>query len=401
MKRFQEKIGVKRAMKPLCFACLLCFFSFGFFTLYGKAQARTGKNEVFAIGTSSIVKGNLASAKERAISMALKKGVENYLIRRLGSQGTMNNFKRLVQDIIPKAKEEIENFNILTEEQIADEYVVLVKIRINKEVIDEKFRDAGLIFAEGPPIKVLFLVSEKKDSAVSYWWKDPEVQYALTPTEVVLHNMFQKRGFAPINRSLGLPELEYSRNMRSSELEDSDILTWGKLFSADLVIYGQTEIVDGKEVSMTLRALEMNHGIQICQGMDSEPIVKRTEGKEGLIEALEIIANRLAERLTPSIIRIAASDIETVRHLDVTLEGLSGYRDFSAFKNFLIKGVKGVKSVTQTRMRRNSISIVVDFQGGRDLFLDRVLNNRGLPFSVDLNETESGGILLIVNHGKE
>jgi hypothetical protein len=170
--------------RALFICSLLCIF-LSTFPHSPAASERPERAELFAIGTSDIVKGNLAQAKEKAISDALKKGMEDYLVERLGSEGMVNNFQRLVQDIIPEAGEGIENFHILAEDQAKDTYKILVRLRINKKVIDEKLLRAGLVIIEGPPIKVLFMVSETLDGHVRYWWKDPEVPADMSATELV------------------------------------------------------------------------------------------------------------------------------------------------------------------------------------------------------------------------
>jgi hypothetical protein len=57
-----------------------------------------------------IIDGNIAAARNDAISDALLKGLEEYLTRYLGSQIMINNFPRLINNVIPDAKDEIENF---------------------------------------------------------------------------------------------------------------------------------------------------------------------------------------------------------------------------------------------------------------------------------------------------
>jgi hypothetical protein len=367
-----------------------------FETVLSDAEIRkkSATNEVLAIGTASIVSGNLALAKKSAISRALMKGVENYLVHRLGSQGVVNNFQRFIEEIIPGAKEEIENFNILTETQFGNEYKVLVRLKVNEKVIDKKLREAGLIFMEGPPIKVLFLVSEVKDETIFYWWKDPEVHSALSPTELALNKVFQKRGFSSINRSLSAPVTEFSKALKSPTLEEADVLKWGKLFSSDVVIYGQANIVDEKEVSLTLNAFNVNQGLQICQDFQVEQIEKGLEANGQIIETLERLVDHLAERLTPIIVRTVRFDHEKVHQFEITLKDLDSLKRFRIFRDFLRKDVIGVRSVRQTRVRKNSISIAVEFQGERNRFMDSVLNHENLPFPLNVVHTKEGEILL-------
>ena len=170
-------------------------------------------------------------------------------------------------------------------------------------------------------------------------------------------------------------------------------MEWGRLFSADVVIYGQSEIIGKKEVSLALKALDVNQGAQISQTVAFEKIKKGSKGKQPVMEATKRLANRLAVKLTPAIIRYTASDRGRVRHLEITLKGLSSYKQFRTFRDFLRRDVSGVKSVRQTRVRKDSISIAVEFQGDRKKFVERVLNHENLPFLVKLEQGEEEEIL--------
>ena len=61
--------------------------------------------------------------------------------------------------------------------------------------------------------------------------------------------------------------------------------------------------------------------------------------------------------------------------------------------------VLGVQSVRQVRVRKDSITIEVEFQGDRYRFLDSVLNHENLPFPLNLAETQEGNILLKLESG--
>ncbi len=384
-----------RACKTIPILCfLLCFFLAAPLP-NAEMTGATGENEILAIGTSTVAGGNLALAKNAAISRALMKGMESYLVNRLGSRGVVNNFQRLIQEIIPRAKENIENYHILAEDQIGDRYKVLVRLRINEKVLDERLREAGIVFMEGPPVKVLFLVSEKREESVSCWWKDPELNPPLGSAELALYNVFQQRGFIPLNRVLSLPEAEYTEDLRACELQDEYILKWGTLFSADMVMYGQANILEEKEVFVSLEVFDVRKGIRICQDMLAEPFVQGPEGGNQSIEAMERVAKLLAARMAPIMIRAAASVQEDISRFVITLKGLNSFKQFKIFRDFLRTEVSGVKSVRQTRVRKNSISMTVDFQGDRRRFLNRVLKHENLPFSVTLEETEDGGIVFM------
>jgi hypothetical protein len=78
------------------------------------------------------------------------------------------------------------------------------------------------------------------------------------------------------------------------------------------------------------------------------------------------------------------------------LKDLDSLKRFRIFRDFLRRDVVGVKSVRQTRVRKNSISIAIEFQGERNRFLDSVLNHENLPFPLNVVQTKEGEILLSI-----
>ncbi|MGD9034344.1 MAG: hypothetical protein PVH02_16865, partial [Desulfobacteraceae bacterium] len=345
-----------------------------------------------------ILGGNVAKARKMAIAEALVKGVEEYLGRRLGSQTMINNFPRLLQDVIPRAREEIENFHILAEERMDKKYKILVRVKVNDKVMEEKLREIGVIFMEGPPIKVLFLVSQTdtREEKTLYWWKAPETDSALSLVELALHRVFQERGFQPISRLLRTPEGGYFPEMKALDLSDEDAIRWGELFSADVVVRGRCEIIGGDEVSIVLKALHVEHSIMIGRDMQSERMADGAGDMEQIVETIEIAVNNVASRLTPEIMTaIELPETETAQ-LSLSLKGLRSFRQFREFKDFLEKRVPGVKSVRQTRLRGNSVSLAVEFLGDEEKFVERVSSHEKLPFKADWAKTEEGEIVVLI-----
>ena len=176
---------------------IISCFAFLIFCLpmpHAAAEETGGKGECFAIGTGTIVKGNLVQGKKSAIRDALLKGAEEYLVRLLGSQAVATDFERLSREIIPHMDQEVENFHILAEQQVGDRYNVFVKIRINENGIAEKLREAAVSQAVSRSVKILFMVSEKRGPVEVFWWQDAQAHSALTPIELALHGVFSRQG---------------------------------------------------------------------------------------------------------------------------------------------------------------------------------------------------------------
>jgi hypothetical protein len=361
-----------------------------------QTQTKDHKTEILVIGSSLITGGNVASAREAAISEALVKGVEEYLTQRLGDQGMINNFPRLIHEIIPRAREQVENFHILAEDQTGEHYKILVRLRVNEKVMEEKLRDIGLVELKGPPLKILFLVSQIQlfGGKISYWWREPESGAGLTTAELALHRVFQERGFSPINRLVNVPEESYSSEMKILDLTDESATRWGRLFSADVAIHGRCEILKGEVVYIILIALDVKKGIRISQDNQTEKIEKGSEVTDQVMQSIERAINKVAIRLGPEIIRAIGAPEIGINQLKITLMGLRGLKQFRDFRDFLKKEIPGVKSVRQTRMKGNSISISVEFSGSSEKFLNTILTHEGFPIQADVSKTEEGEIIV-------
>ena len=366
------------------------------------SAAQTGiedaQNQTLVIGTGTIVGGNVPEARSMAISEALVKGVEEYLARRLGSEGMINNFLRLLQDVIPNAKEGIENFNILAEERMDNHYKILVRVKVNDKVIEERLRETGIVLMEGPQIRVLFLVSQigPSEGELSYWWKEPEADFALTSIELALYRVFQERGFYPINRLTNIPEGEYFPEMKVLNLSDESAIGWGKLFLADVVIRGRCEIIEGKEVSVMLEALRVENGILIYQDMQSETIGEGPGSTDQVVETIEIAVNNLVSRMSSEIMMAMQLPEPVINRVELILRGLRSFRQFEEFKGFLENEIAAVKSVKQTRISGNSMFISVEFLGDKKNLLDMISKQASLPFATDVNRTEEGEIIVVI-----
>lgn len=363
-----------------------------------EVDARGARDEILVIGTGTIVDGNVAEARKMAISEALVKGVEEYLGRRLGSQAMINNFPRLLQDVIARAREEIENFHILAEERMENKYKILVRVKVNDKVMEERLREIGVVLMEGPPIRVLFLVSQSgpQKGRTSYWWQVPEMDSALTPVELALYRVFQERGFQPINRLLKIPEGEYAPEMKALDLSDEEAIGWGERFSADVVVRGRCEIIAGNEVSIVLKALHVENRIIIGQDMHNERMGEGAGGMKQILETIDMAVNKVASRLSPEIMVAIELPEAKITQLALTLKGLRSFRQYRDFRDFLEKKVPGVKSVRQTRVKGNSMSMAIEFLGDEEKFLNRVSNHKNLPFKAHLAKSEEGEIVVFI-----
>ncbi len=368
-----------------------------FGTLFSTAAAEnvSENTECYAIGTATIYKGDRVRAKNNAIHDALVKGAENYLVRLLGNQAVATHFESLVSGILPNIDQQIGNFHILAEQTTGNQYHVFVKIRLNENSLAESLRKAGVYKAAGQSIKVLFMVTEIRGPVKVFWWENPDAHPALAPIELALHSVFQDRGFSPVNRIMDLPVSSLPEAPASSNLGAAAAAEWGRLFSADAVVYGSSRVLDNNLI-LDLKAVDTKTGIQICEKSQTQLVPSGAVDNQEMLEIMKKCVTRLAVDLCPCIIKNIDTAPQSARKLDVTLAGISQPRQFQTFSDFLRTRVSGVSSVIPSRISDDSMSATVYFKGDRVTFISQVLNNQSLPFPLHLGQTDTENILFVL-----
>jgi hypothetical protein len=361
------------------------------------AFAQEGKEFIsevrIATGTGRIVRENVAQARDEAISQAFSTAVEEYLVQSLGPRVVADNFQRLYEKILLKPKEQIQDYQVITE-FTTDRYVrILIKARVNTAVLDAILEDMGVRERDEIQIKVLFLVAEKrKGSSVSGWWIDPSAHTSLTLTEIFLSRVFEDRGFRVINRSFFPPEEGYDEGMLQITMSDEDAVKWGKLLSAQVVITGDATISDESRASVYLKAIRVAGGAIIAQGFR---VGKPEDSRRDHERALESAITGWADDMVPYIVDAFKPGEEAVNQIMVTLRGLRNYRELHDIKEFFISNFPEVKSVIERRLQREFVSVSLTYQGDSRILARRALNHPNKPFIFDIREVSDRGFTVV------
>ncbi|MBW1800125.1 MAG: hypothetical protein JRJ85_05280 [Deltaproteobacteria bacterium] len=381
--------------------CLQVFMMILLTAAFSTAQTNeeSGGKGIVVIGASPVIEGNMASARNHAIAAALNKGVEKYLIRRLGTRNMALNFSRLINVVLPGSKEGIENFHILAEDRTEKRYRILVRLRINENVLQEKLRATGIVMAGEQPVRILFLVSHSGpgNEMTTHWWKNPEIDSKLSPTDLFLHGIFEEYGFNPINRLLKVTEGNYTPEMTELNLEPRDAAGWGKLYSADIVMYGKSAILEKSNVRIDLAAIDVEKALVVARDTVDEPVITTdSKEKKNAIQALEKAIRRLAMRIGPAVIRAVGTREKETSRFEIVVTGLNNLKQFRELKTFLTKNVRGVNAVMQTKVSGGAIYVMVTYSGTEAAFLEDVSGHEKLPFDIEILKTEDEEIFFSV-----
>ena len=369
----------------------LCFFVLSASYVYA---ADTDDKEIMVIGSGSITRENLAEARKHAISDAYVKGIESYLEKKLGRKGMINNFENIINEIIPGSADVIEKFDTLAAVDSGKSYKILVSIKINEKLMEEKLRNSGVILYEGIPLRILFLVSDRTspDSPPFIWWDDPENKTNLSSSELILHRLLQERGFNPVNRLTSMPENGYDPELFKDDLTDEEAAQWGKLYSADVVLTGRVDIDEFNTIITDIKAIEAENGSVLGSYSHEEIPLIDTEAGSTNIDILEQILGEGVAKITPEILKAFKKEDEKLSRFDIVLKDLDSLRQAADFIYFLKEKISGVVSVLPARITREAMTISVEYSGGRNIFIEKVKNSIDIPFAVEIGIDETGSL---------
>jgi hypothetical protein len=357
-----------------------------------KATASSG--EGILTGTGTIVDENIALARNEAISEAFVKAIEEYLIQRIGSQGMANNFQRLDEEILSKPKEAVQDYQIISEFRTERYVRVLVKVRVSEVVLEQKLKQLGLLEVETAQVPVLFMVSEKREGYSStYWWGDPSRPAAITQTELSLSRVFEERGFRVINRSYFPPEGSYDEGMLNLALTDEQLVKWGELFSAQIVVAGEAILYGPSRASVFLRGIKVAEGMVIAQGYRGG-IVDSTEQRDK--SPIGIAITNWANEMIPHLMEGLEPAQRIVNRLIVIVRGLQSYGDFLLFKDFLRNNFPKITSVLERRLTKEAVTLGVETEGGSTKLAENLLEHPKRPFPFEIYDLNDQGFTVVV-----
>ena len=381
----------------LCLFLSLVSLSINLFVKDSFAQAvqDTMIDERIVTGTGVIINENVALARNEAISQAFLKAIEEYVIQRLKSRDMANSFQRLDEEILSKTKEEIQDYQIISEFS-TDRYVrILMKVRVNKAILERKLEKIELRDLDITQIDVLFLVSEKKEgSSAIYWWGDPANQTSLTQTELFLSQAFENTGFRVINRSFFSAQESYDESMLHLTLTNEAAVKWGKLLSAQIVIVGEANIYGRSEASVFFKAIKVIDGTVVAQAYRGRTLESNITDDDQ--SAIQLAINSWASDTISYIIEAAQPTQKTINQIVIVIKGLRSLREFLDFKEFLKTNFPEIKSVLERRLEKGLVKLFVEVKGNPKGLAKKILNHSKRPFSFEINELSEQGFTLVI-----
>jgi len=365
------------------------------FALFIPNTYASSQDSVFSTsdGVASIYKDNIANAREDAINDAIKKTVSGTLEALLSAAQISRNYNIIEENIINKSQQYITNYKVVSEKAIGNIYQVTIQTIIAKSKLKEDLLVLGLLSAQKASLKTLVMLAEEdiKNSRFNFWWKDIDNYEAQGASTKVLEAKLAENDFHVIDIHEGSISSNIPGFYKDEALSIDAISYIGKLYNADLVIYGKAHTLPAKRTSrlskksihaiISLSAIDIHTG-QVLLSSENEELTDPA----GLKDAFKKATSLLAERMI-SIIADKLNDSEGgLTTIKMSISGITSYLSFMKFQELIQKEAKGVQKIHQRGFSAGKAKLEIEMIGTAQKLADELTMIMYEGFLIDITE---------------
>lgn len=340
--------------------------------------------EVVVSGMGSIIDGDVAHARDDAISDALRRSVETALGTLVESETLVENFQLIEDRIYSKSKGYVQGYDIVKEEQ-RNEMLYEVTLKAIVKMADLKSDLEGiatLIRRKNTP-RMMVMIDERNigdvEGSINY------VEADLNIAETALIDLFMQKGFKFVDQSVVKQNLDNAKAAAIlqgdvaqaaalARMVGADVILTGKALAKATVVevYGTTQ--RSQQASLTARAIRSDTGDIIATG-SAEGAFPHIDDVVGGKKAIEKACLKLSEQLLEKILTRWQQDVTSGTTLSLQIKGISGYEQLSKLKASLPYYVRGLESVIQRDWVGDMATLEITMKGNSD-DLAQALSNK-------------------------
>jgi len=193
-----------------------------------------GAPEVLAEGVAAF-SGSWETARDRAVSDALRNAVEQGVGTWVDSETRVENFQLIADRIYSRARGFVSSYRIIHEERENDLYRVVLRAVVNTDGIREDLEAAGILMADQGRPRVMVVVREA-GSPSSISREGLESLGSMFETQLLEH--FRSTGFPVVDRETASSVLDRNRLLLILQGDDTAAALAGTDAGAEIVVSG-------------------------------------------------------------------------------------------------------------------------------------------------------------------
>lgn len=397
-------------MSKFCGFCF-CFVMIGCLLANGTSAqtAATGTTaQVTVVGMGSILAGDKAAARDKAIDDAMRKAVEQAIGTTVTSNTLVQNAVLVEDNILSWSSGYVSNYKILREGAApAESYEVEMLATVDTgNLRNDAAALASMIEKMGNP-RMMLLVDEKNigvSERLYYFSVD------VTACETAMIDVFRNKGFEVVDPGVAKENAQREQVVAALEGNAQKAAALAKTQDAEWII-------TGKAVANVASGFNMG-GMKSCQANITARLVRADDAKiiatasehaavphidevTGGTQAIEKASRKCAENLMQKVMAEAQKSFYNQATVNLRVEGFQSYNELQDFINKMKYYVRGIKSVNERGVSGAYANLDVKIVGNAGQ-LARELERKNIePFTLKVTGSSMNRVEVAIKHEAE
>ena len=360
-----------------------------------------------AEGVGVINSGNKAVARDQAVRDGLRIAVEQAVGTMVASETLVQNYEVLRDHIYSKTQGYIKDYTIIDEKEEGSLYRVTLKARVASENLENDLMALGVLMHRKEMPRIMLMVAEQNVGRHSYsfWWGLETEHTDLAVTEAVLLEQLGQKGFVLVDPSLKAGQVDISQPYRVSSLSNEAVSSIGKLYEAEVVIYGKAlaklagSVMNSSMMSamadVSLRAVNTDNARVIASATNHAAAVHPSKETAGT-NALRAAAESISESLVEQIVDRWNQEVSSGALILLEIAGVASYNHLVALKD-KVKQIRGVSGLYQRSYQSGIALLDIKATQGAQALADEIVGIDYGDFTVAVTGVLQNRIQLKMN----
>ncbi len=375
----------------------------GILALALAARAEEGVKIAEATGRAALA-GDQLAAKEQAKDDALRTCVEQVAATIVTAATETDQAQLLSDRIYAHSVGYVRRFQVVEEKQDGNTWVTKLRCEVSEAKLDDDLMAFGIAYRRAGMPRVLVLIAEQAVDATraTGWWQGGGNAADLRVAENAFMDRMAKSGFTFVDAEVLEGKVKLDAIGADPNVQRAREV--GVRTGADLVVvgravakpFGEMQIPNGAfhsaVANVSARAVRTSDGEVVATaeltGAAGRGFEQTTAGRNALSEA----GRQLARELFAKVGQAWAREQSGLRRIAVAVRGVDDYARLAAFKNALVRGVRGVKDVQERSMENGRAELDVMLAGTSQALATDLATRKFQGFSVKVKKVTQSAV---------
>jgi hypothetical protein len=377
-------------------------------TAFAQQPMSSTTAQVTVVGMGSILGGDKASARDKAIEDAMRKAVEQAIGTTVTSNTLVQNAVLVEDNILSWSSGYVSNYKITREGAgPADSYEVEMLATVDTGSLrNDAAALADMIEKMGNP-RMMLLVDEKNIGVSEKWYY---FSVDVTACETAMIDVFRNKGFEVVDPATAKENAQREQVVAALEGNAQKAAALAKTQDAEWIITGKAiaNVASGFNLG-GMKSCQANITARLVRADDAKIIATASEHAAvphidevtGGTQAIEKASRKCAENLLQKVMAEAQKSFYNQTTVNLRVEGFQSYNELQDFINKMKYYVRGIKSVNERGVSGAYANLDVKIVGNAGQ-LARELERKNIePFTLKVTGSSMNRVDVAIKHEAE